>query len=123
MAHCRDPDPPAAFPLTEDKILRIAALFKAAGYKSFENYMGRAKNEHISMGPLAGGEWTPSLDRAAKDATRSVLRGVGKVRQSTPLDPVPIFRLDLPRTPLCSHGPLSPSDFAISGTLFLLREI
>ena len=31
MAYCRESAPPPAFPLTEDKILRIAALFKAAG--------------------------------------------------------------------------------------------
>ena len=123
MAYCRDSNPPAAFPLTEDKILRISALFKASGYKSFENYMGRAKGEHISLGPLAGGDWTPSLDRAAKDATRSVLRGVGRVRQSTPLDPIPVHRLNVPSTPFSPNGPLSPSDFAIAGTLFLLREI
>ena len=122
MAFCRESAPPPAFPLTEDKIIRIAALFKAAGYKSFDNYMGRAKAEHIALGP-AGGDWTPSLDRSAKDAIRSVLRGVGKVRQSTPLDPVSVFRLRLPESPLCPRGPSAPCDFAVAGTLFLLREI
>ena len=78
MAHCRDAEPPPAFPLTEDKLIRIAALFKSAGYKSFDNYLSRAKAEHLALGIESGGEWTPTLDRAARDAARSVSRGVGE---------------------------------------------
>ena len=123
MAFCRSDDPPPPFPLTEDIIVRVAALFKAAGYRSFDNYIGRAKAEHIALGTDAGGEWSHSLDRASKDAMRSVARGIGKARQSTPIDIVAISRLALPSEPLIPGGPISPAEFAMAGTLFMLREI
>ena len=42
--------PPPAFPLTCDGITRMAALFKAGGYMSYDNYAMRAKSEHLAMG-------------------------------------------------------------------------
>ena len=108
-----------AFPLFEDGILRIAALFKAGGYKSFDNYMDRAKSHHISL----GAEWSLALDRTSKDARRSVSRNVGRCRQSRPLDILAVGNLPQQDAPLNDGGPIGPVDFAITGTLFLLREI
>ena len=33
-----------AFPLNEIKLVRVSALFKSGGYKSFKNYLSRAKD-------------------------------------------------------------------------------
>ena len=108
-----------AFPLFEDGILRIAALFKAGGYKSFDNYMDRAKSHHI----LLGADWSLALDRTSKDARRSVSRNVGRCRQSRPLDILAVGNLPQQDGPFSDGGPIGPVDFAIAGTLFLLREI
>ena len=76
-----------AFPLTPAGVQSIAALFKAGGYLSFDNYMFRAKAEHVAVeGP--NGIWTEALDRVCKDCMRSVGRGAGAARQSSPLDVV-----------------------------------
>ena len=81
------------FPLTVDKIVRVAALFKVGGYLSFANYLGRAKSEHLAVSETS--TWTAALDRASKEATRSVLRGAGAARQSQPLDIVRVADVSL----------------------------
>ena len=47
--HASDPNPPPPFPLTPDSILKVSSLFKARRYMSFQNYMYRAKSEHLSL--------------------------------------------------------------------------
>ena len=47
------PDVPA-LPLSALSIRRVGALFKAGRYQSFDNYLARAKAEHISLGPGLG---------------------------------------------------------------------
>eukprot|EP00971_Amphidinium_carterae_P137168 2718214-Amphidinium_carterae.1 len=51
------------------------------GYRSWANYLSAAKGVHVS----AGHAWTEQLDRWARQCTRSVTRGLGPARQSTPL--------------------------------------
>ena len=81
-----------AFPLTPAGVQRIAALFKAGGYLSFDNYMFRAKAEHVAVeGP--NGVWSDALDRVCKDCMCSVGRGAGAARQSSPLDVVALAAL------------------------------
>ena len=96
------------FPLTPDGIYRIAALFKAGGYLSFDNYMLRAKAEHV-VAEGANGEWSRALDRACKDCMRSVGRGAGAARQSSPLDVLLLASLGLPCDPVVEGGPWPPS--------------
>ena len=115
--------PPPAFPLTPDIITRVAALFKAGGYMSFDNYAMRAKSEHLSMALVGPGAWTAELSAALRSAIRSCGRGVGSSRQSKPLDPVAVAALELPDTPLNVNGPVAPSDFAVAGCFFLTREV
>ena len=72
------PDVPA-FPLTPSKITRVAALFKAGGYLSYENYVLRAKSEHLSLGLTGAHAWSIELTAALNDSVRSCGRGTGAV--------------------------------------------
>ena len=117
----RDPNPPAPFPLSCESIRRIAALFKAGGYMSFENYAMRAKSEHLSLQLHGHGSWSMELNAALTGAIRSVNRGVGVSRQSEPLDAIAVAKLELSEQPLVAGGPVAPVDFAVAGTFFLLR--
>ena len=110
------------FPLTPKGVERVAALFKAGGYLSFDNHMLRAKAEHV-IAEEAKGEWSRALDRACKECMRSVGRGAGAARQSSPLDVLVLATLGLGCDPVVETGPLAPVDCVIAGTLFLLREI
>jgi hypothetical protein len=47
-AHRHIHPPPPPFPLTPTILHRIAALFKAGGYLSYENYVIWAKSEHLA---------------------------------------------------------------------------
>ena len=110
-------------PLTTTKIACISALFKAGKYCSFANYISRAKSEHIASFHIHGCHWTEEMNVAVRDASRSVQRGLGTSRQSSPVDIQRIYALDLPSTPLCPGGPISPKSFAVLGVFFMTREI
>ena len=55
---------------------------------------------------------------AVRDAIRSVQRGLGSSRQSSPVDVQNISTLDLPATPLSPGGPISPIAVAVLGVFF-----
>ena len=112
-----------AFPLSVLSLRRVGALFKAGRYQSFDNYLARAKAEHISLGSGLGGGWSVELERAYADTRRSVNRGAGSSRQSQPIDPLKVAALDLGEAPLVHRGPVAPGDFALVGIFFMLREI
>ena len=121
-AHKFEECTPPPFPLTPDIVAKVAACFKVGGYLSFENYMLRAKAEHMSAGGLAGA-WTYDLSTAQRHAVRSVGRHAGKSRQSQPIDPVRVAGMSLADDPLVAGGPLGSGDFIISGCFWLLREV
>ena len=110
-------------PLTTTKIACVSALFKAGKYCSFANYIGRAKSEHIASFHIHGCHWTEEMNVAVRDASRSVQRGLGSSRQSSPVDVQKIYALDLPTTPLSPGGPISPKSYAVLGVFFMTREI
>ena len=110
-------------PLTTLKISQVAAMFKAGRYTSYANYMAVAKGEHIAAFDTHGVPWTAELTVAVRDATRSVLRGLGAARQSQPIDAHQIFALNLGADPISAGGPISPSLFAVLGSFFLTREV
>ena len=114
---------PPPFPLTPLIIDKVATLFKAAGYLSFDNYMFRAKSEHLALGICGPGAWSAELSAAMKDAIRSCNRGAGTSRQSQPLDVGRVAGLGLPDEPVVDSGPVAPADFVTAGSFFLLREI
>ena len=71
-----------AFSLSVGKIHVVAAMMKAGGYRSFPNYLSRAKEYHEKMGE----PWDAQLDRAGREVIRSCLRAIGPARQSATLD-------------------------------------
>ena len=106
-------------PLTPESLKGISSLFKHHAYRSFPNYLGAAKRRHV----LAGYPWTDNLDAVARMCTRSVLRGVGPPKQSSPLDLELLASLKLGYEPLVSDGPVNPQECAVLASFFLLREI
>ena len=115
-------DSTPTYPLTASKISKVAAAFKACGYRSFSNYLSKAKEHHIEMFQ----EWGPELALEARRATRSVTRGIGPVAQRTPLDIERIMTGQAERAvdwePLVPDGPVGPHHLAVIGTFFMLRE-
>lgn len=109
------------WPLTVEKLLVISAMFKKGTYKSFTNYLARAKEEHI----VGGFEWTQVHDRVAKNCSRSVKRGLSGARRSDALDfdraMVLCNKVGMnytkPRAVFC------PSALMALGVWFLCREI
>ena len=89
---------------------------------SFENYIYRAKAEHIEHTLPGYVAWTTDLDRAFKEAIRCVNRRAGASRQSKPIDVIAVAKLEMVEEPLVVDGPIGPVDMSISGTMFLLRE-
>ena len=110
------------FPLTAAKITKVAAAFKACGYRSFANYMSKAKEHHIQLYQ----EWGPDLALEARRAGRSVTRGIGPVTQRTPLDVDKLMESQafdpVAWHPMTPDGPVGPYQLVILGTFFLLRE-
>jgi hypothetical protein len=112
-------EPP--FPLTAEKIARVAT-FKACGYRSFSNYISKAKEHHIELYQ----EWGPDLALESRRPFRSATRGIGLVSQRTPRD---IDRImeghssdPLDSQPLVDDGPMGPTCLEVLGAFFMLRE-
>jgi len=93
-------------------------MFKARGYRSFDNYLSRAKRDHI----LNGFVWTQELEIVSKDCSRSVNRGLGPPKQSAEFGLVKICALNLDCEPVCADGPVNPTAMCVLGSYFLTRE-
>ena len=110
------------YPLTCEKITKVAAAFKACGYRSFANYLSRAKEVHISH----GGVWSEELNMEGRRAVRSVTRGIGPVLQRTPLDIEQIIQYQTRRPlrfpPVVDEGPVGIHTLVVLGCYFMLRE-
>ena len=61
------------FPTWPMAVKAVAAHIKDSDYRSFANYVSRAKREHLAF----GGEWSRLLVITAHESTRSVCRGIG----------------------------------------------
>ena len=108
------------WPLSEQSLVRVSALFKLGGYKSFKNYLSRAKDHHISL----GFEWSDKLDAVARKCSRSVLRGLAGSTRSMDFDLVRISsHLPHGSYALDECGPAHPKAMVVTATLFLLREL
>ena len=98
----------------------VSCLFKAGGYKSYRNYLGRAKDFHIT----SGFPWTDALQRVASRCTRSVLRGLGGPTRSEPFDFLDVVKhLEGVEEPLIENGPIFPQVMVVVGVYFMLREL
>ena len=60
-------------PLTVDGLRTLAAALKKGGYRTADKYLGLAKSQHVR----AGFPWTDLLQLTLREATRSVMRGIG----------------------------------------------
>lgn len=113
-AYQHEPICPPPFPLSVDSIQRVSSLFKAGNYLSFDNYILRAKSEHLATCPTSG-SWTLELSTAVKDAMRSVNRHTGTSRQSRPLPLRHIVKLNIGAEPIVANGPICVVDLCIAG--------
>ena len=109
------------YPISVDFLRAVAAMFKAGGYASFKNYLCAVKAHHIRLGH----DWGQALDKAGKDATRSVLRGLGPAKRSDPL----VLHLALVVAKSWGHNfaradrPIDAAAMIICGVYFMTREI
>ena len=114
-----DADRTPVLPLTPDKVVAVAALFKAGDYRSYANYISSVKSFHLD----AEYPWTEHLVHVSRWTTRSVLRGIGPARQSQPI-PLPlVMALPTQVQPYVKDGPTHPREAYLLGSIFLLREV
>ena len=107
------------FPVTQFSLRAVASQMKRRGYRSWPNYLSRAKSRHIEL----GFDWTQLLELTGRECSRSVLRGIGPPRQSAELDIDKVQALVLGDDPVVEDGPACPKELFILGALFLCREL
>ena len=108
-------------PLTVVKLEAVAATFRAGRYRSFPNYLSRAKDYHIEMDY----DWSLQLERCARQAARAVTRGIGPPRQSAELwlSKASLCASIHDDAPLVPGGPCGPFRMIVAGCFWVLREL
>ena len=106
-------------PLTVGSIRGVIAQMKELGYRSVPNYVSAVKDAHISSGFV----WCDMLDREARRAGRTALRGIGPAKQCGDFDLDEVVALQLGDEPLSIDGPLGPGRLAELGCFHLLRDM
>ena len=106
-------------PITVRILVMVGSLFKAAGYRSYPNYVSAVRSAHIE----AGHDWHQLLQHTSAWVTRSVLRGIGPARQSCAFSFDKLQQLPRYATALVEMGPGNPVVFSLLATIFLLREV
>ena len=107
-------------PLSTEAVRKVAALFKAAGYRSYRNYIGRAKDEHLSRGH----DISPQLERMIRLCRRSVIRGLAGPVRSEPFSFEDVCEALKDRVqPIVQAGPIFPLALVVTAVFFLLREL
>ena len=91
-------------PLTAPKIFSIAAQMKAAGYRTFPNFLVAAKDAHLASFP-----WTDDLERCRRQCVASTQRGIGPPRQCMVIPIDRLAALQLGSDPAAPGGPICPS--------------
>eukprot|EP00971_Amphidinium_carterae_P331780 6465556-Amphidinium_carterae.1 len=76
--------------------------FKRGSYRSFQNYVYKARQQHIELGHV----WTDQLELAMKRCIRSCQRGVGPARQTGLLPVENLTCTKWPEGALVQGGPL-----------------
>ena len=103
-------------PLEVISIRAVAAQMKAARYRSFPNYVGAAKAEH-----LKGFEWCDALERCRRQCCASTQRGIGPSRQAIELPIRALATLQLSSEPLVDNGPIGPASWAVLSAFHMTR--
>ena len=107
------------FPPTVEKIVALGAVLKAGQYRSGDAYLGLYK---VTCERRGHAFTAPEL-RAVKDASRSVLRGLGGPVRAAALPFTRLSELPGDIKPWTPRGPFNPTAFIILGSWFMLREI
>eukprot|EP00435_Cladocopium_sp_Y103_P047858 s2395_g14.t1 len=108
------------FPLDEIILIRVSAMFKAGGYRSFRNYLSRAKDQHLQLGY----QWNEALNRTSQKCVRSVLRGLSGASRSEAFDLMAIAEvLRSSDVAFAEGGPQHPLALIVCATFFMLREL
>jgi hypothetical protein len=107
----------AVLPLTEPKMRAVAAQMKAAGYRSYPNYVSAIKDVHLK----ASNEWSDALQRCHERCVASTQRGIGPPKQCLELSPIAVARLQLGPEPLVEDGPICPAQWAVICAFHILR--
>ena len=108
-----------AFPLTTCGLAAIAALMKLDDFRGFSSYLSWAKGEHIRL----GFHWSQQLDQEAREAGRSVNRGLGPARQSAAFTLELVAQGSHPRLQPVPRLPAYPYHMVLLSSLWVLREI
>ena len=106
-------------PITVRILVMVGSLFKAAGYRSYPNYISAMRVLHLE----AGFVWDQLLKHTSGWVTRSVLRGIGPARQSCAFLFDKLAKLSRQPESLVTMGPCNPLTFTLLAVIFLLREI
>ena len=107
------------FPTWPAALRAVAAQMERLKYRSFNNYLSRAKRLHIR----AGAVWDQTLEAVGSECTKSVLRGIGPPRQSAELDLDKVSALPTSSDALTPGSLCRPVDSVIVGSFFLVREL
>ena len=103
-------------PVEPEHIQAVGAIMKRHGYRSFSQYITRARDLHIKCGFA----WSPKLVQEASQGVRSVTRGQGPPRQSAPLDVDAVRGMNVEIDPVVPDGVLNAGDAFVLGAAFLL---
>ena len=109
----------APLPLCPNVVEKVAASFKAGGYRSGKQYFCRARREHIVLQLKCA---VPAeVEMAIRDAQRSLERGLGVTSFK---DAFRLEDLKLPEDPaVASMVALRSSCIVLLGSWFLMREL
>ncbi|CAK0859757.1 unnamed protein product [Prorocentrum cordatum] len=104
-------------PATLDTVALLAGALKVGRYRTGPEYVSLWRHLHCK----AGFAWGPELSAAAKEANRSLQRGIGPAKQAETVR----FEEVLERAPLTEPvaigGPIRPTDMVIVATAWMLR--
>ena len=108
----------APYPLTACTVTQVAAVLKAANFRSVMAYVYQARQVHIKR----GFPWNEELEAAIRDVKRGALRGQGPPNRAA-VFAVPLLE-HLPASPevQAGHWPRDRKFAWILATSFLLRE-
>ena len=106
-------------PLTCETLAVLAAAFKAGGYRTGGAYLLIAKKQHI----LAGHTWTPALTISLKDATRSIVRGIGPPEHAVDFRLENLADSDRVESSDVAGSPILPVQVGLCMALWMLRGI
>ena len=69
-------------PLTANKVIAVASMFRTGCYRSFDKYISVARINHVQR----GFKISQKLQLTMKNATRAVARGMGPAKQAATFD-------------------------------------